>query len=564
MIAAIISIIVIGLVLTVSSYLIQGRVMVDTLNEQAKGFASVVFDEFKLADIQKSYEVHELTDPTQIQLRDQLDHLSKKNKQIAQSYFLDAKVNENKSLVLAMPSHIIEAGLKPGDQYEWSPIMLEAANIAKEQKTITSTDIYTDQYGTWLTTFVPVMNESGEVIAFFGIDLDASMANKGKIDLLVQSTIVLVISLLIIIIFQFLVVRKTLEPLKMLFDAIDQVSKGNLSVELVTKGKDELGQLSLKFNSMIQQLRSMIQGVQTQVENSTESASELSFSITEATAALAQIDKAVKEVANANDAQEKSVVESARAIDEMAIGIQKIAETTNQMADFSTGMSSDATKGNEFVQKVLSQMEAIQFSVTNTASVIHKLHDRSQEIFQIVEVISGIASQTNLLALNAAIEAARAGEQGRGFAVVADEVRKLAEQSQRSASQINSLIDEIQKETELAVYSMGNGTKEVETGMIVAQETGDRFEGILGAINQITMQVQEVSAIAEQMSAGSEEVSASLQELSRIARTSANETTNVSHSSNHQLEAMQRLSVITTNWSDMSKEISRLIHTFKL
>lgn len=538
--------------------------MVDTLNSQAKGFAAVVYDNFALEDIEQSFKITDLTDPVQTKLTTRLNYLTEKNPQIAQSYFLGANVENNASTVLAMPTHIIESGLKPGDKYEWSPIMLEAAQQARTTKTITSTEIYTDQYGTWLTTFVPVTNSSGEVIAFFGVDLDASKANEGKKELLIQSTGVLILALFIVFIFQFFVIKKTLEPLKQLFEAIDQVSKGNLNIEWKNQRKDELGQLSDKFHGMIAQLKHMIQGVQVQAVEAAASANELAVGISEATIAVSQIDQALKEVSSGTSTQEQSVVECSSAIEQMTTGIQKIADSTNQMAHYSVEMSKDALDGHGSIQKVITQMDSIQESVTHSSSVITNLHIRSQEIVKIVEVIAGISAQTNLLALNANIEAARAGEQGKGFAVVADEVRKLAQQSQESASQIASLIHEVQNEIELAVVSMERGTTEVESGMNIAKESGERFEEILTAINQVTEQVQEVSAVAEQMSAGSQEVAASLQELSTIATNSAAQTKKVSHSSDLQLVSMEKLSQVTENLTDMSQELNRMISTFKV
>ena len=195
---------------------------------------------------------------------------------------------------------------------------------------------------------------------------------------------------------------------------------------------------------------------------------------------------------------------------------------------------------------------------------IKKLGNLSQEIGNIIGVITGIADQTNLLALNAAIEAARAGEHGQGFAVVADEVRKLAEQSKESADQIAGLINQMQEDTTEAVNVMEVGTKEVAAGKVIVDETGKRFEKILLSIEQVTAQIQEVSAISEEMSASAEEVNASIEEMANIAQYSASNTQNVASASEEQLASMEEITASATTLSKMAEDLQAIVKKFKL
>jgi len=188
------------------------------------------------------------------------------------------------------------------------------------------------------------------------------------------------------------------------------------------------------------------------------------------------------------------------------------------------------------------QMGRISGTVESTSSIIKQLGERSKQIGDIVTAITDISSQTNLLALNAAIEAARAGEHGKGFAVVADEVRKLAEQSQDSAAKIKELIERTQEDTKQSIQSMMNVVHEVQAGTLDVNEAGVAFKKILEAEILVAEQIHEVSAISEQMSANSQEVSASVQEVQAIATQSSEGAQTIVTASREQLASMEEIS----------------------
>jgi len=188
----------------------------------------------------------------------------------------------------------------------------------------------------------------------------------------------------------------------------------------------------------------------------------------------------------------------------MSAGIQQVATNTNLVAGKSAQAAETAKEGGKSVEKAVNQMTKIEQTVNNSSQVVATLGARSKEIGQIVDTISGIAGQTNLLALNAAIEAARAGEQGRGFAVVADEVRKLAEQSHDAAKRISTLISEIQGDTDKAVVAMSEGTREVKIGTEVVTTAGNAFRERAILVTEVSNQVKEISAAIQQMAGGSQ------------------------------------------------------------
>lgn len=403
--------------------------------------------------------------------------------------------------------------------------------------------------GMTLATVMPAAEINGPITQYFYISLIIFGVS---------------ISIFLVLLYWF-VNRQVARPLLQLKASIvNLVEKKDLTQTIPIRRKDEIGDVATAVNAFITDLHGMMQninGYTGQVGTVSETSATKAH---EARLAFGQVASSFQEVATGTENQQHSAEESARAMEEMAIGIQRIAEASSTMAESSKHMANEAVAGNQSVEKVSGQMDSINRSVSHSADVVRSLDSRSAEISQIVEVIASIASQTNLLALNAAIEAARAGEQGRGFAVVADEVRKLAEQSNDSANQIANLITEIQRETTSAVQAMDEGTREVEAGIQIAHETGEAFRRIMDSTQDVADQVQEISSVAEQMSAATEQVTASILQLSSIAKESAESASSVAASTEEQRISMNQLSTSAEQLNQMAKELQQMINRFTL
>ncbi|MCH6263915.1 methyl-accepting chemotaxis protein [Neobacillus citreus] len=354
-------------------------------------------------------------------------------------------------------------------------------------------------------------------------------------------------------------------PVITLAGAARKIADGDLSSDdIKVKNRDELGELAQSFNQMANNLRTVLQQVRSNALEVSAASEELTASAEQNTKATEQIASTIQEVATGAESQVHGVEESSSAMEQISIGIQQIAANTQQVSSSALQTSEGAREGNKAIQMAVQQMNSINTSVNGLADVITVLGDRSQEIGQIVEVITGIAAQTNLLALNAAIEAARAGEHGRGFAVVADEVRKLAEQSGQSAQQISQLISVIQEETGKAVQSMKHSTDEVSEGITVVHSAGESFEQILRSINEVTSQIQEVSASVEQISAGTEQVLHSIKIFAATAEESASGTQSVSAAAEEQLASMEEIASSAASLSRMTEELQQVLGKFKV
>ncbi len=359
--------------------------------------------------------------------------------------------------------------------------------------------------------------------------------------------------------------RKIIQPIVAVVNRVEQVAKGDLTGEKIkVQTNDELGRLTASTNEMADNLRSLLSKTSQTSDQVAASSEELTANSEQTTVATNQIVTTIQEVAKGAEVTVNGTKESARAMEEMTIGIQKIAESSSIVSESSLDATQEAEEGNKSLQRVIEQMNSISVAVKDATKIIGRLGERSNEIGNILGVITDISEQTNLLALNAAIEAARAGEHGKGFAVVADEVRKLAEESRSSAAKISSVIHEIQEDTSVAVKTMDNGTKEVEAGIVVVEETGHAFEKILTAIQNVSTQIQEVSAISEEMSASSQQVSASVDDMSHVATETSDRFHTVATGAEQQLSSMEEIQSSANNLSKLAQGLQEEIKKFRL
>lgn len=362
----------------------------------------------------------------------------------------------------------------------------------------------------------------------------------------------------------FLISRMIADPLRVVASRMEDLAQGNLDVAPVTYvAKDEVGKLGIAFNELVANFRSLIEQVKVAGEQVAASSEELSASAQQSVRATEQAMGSVEQIATTAEVQTQRTQESVRVMEEMSVAIQRIADTSSAVSEASVVAADDAQQGNIQIQQAVFQIDSLSQGVNHAADLVQQLGVRSEAIGKIVDVITGIASQTNLLALNAAIEAARAGEQGRGFAVVADEVRKLAEQSEESAREIARLIGEIQHETTQVVSVMLAGTEEAKKGAAAVQEAGKTFERIVVSSKDVAGQIQEVSAATEQMSASVQQVASAMDEMNRLSEEAAVHTQSVSAGAEEQLAAMQEIARSSNNLNELSHELQESISQFK-
>jgi methyl-accepting chemotaxis protein len=318
---------------------------------------------------------------------------------------------------------------------------------------------------------------------------------------------VLVVCMAIGFMMAYIIARMIAVPLAAGAEVAGRIADGDLTVTVEVESHDETGQLMAAMKHMVDNLRDMITRT-VDISTGIASASNQLHSTS------AQIATGAEEVSS----QTNTV---ATASEEMSATSTDIASNCSMAADASRQTADSAMAGAKVVQETITGMNVIAERVRETSRTIEALGNRSDQIGQIVGTIEDIADQTNLLALNAAIEAARAGEQGRGFAVVADEVRALAERTTKATREIGEMIKAIQKETQEAVKAMEVGVQEVEKGAISSQKSGQALDEILERINEVTMQVNQIATAAEEQTATTGEVTSNIQQITEVVHQTA-------------------------------------------
>ncbi|MGE7883608.1 methyl-accepting chemotaxis protein [Bacillus sp. NPDC094077] len=354
------------------------------------------------------------------------------------------------------------------------------------------------------------------------------------------------------------------KPLKRLVVTSQEISEGDLTKIIEIHSNDEIGQLAKGFNEMTYSLRTLIGRINTSAGHVTASSEELTASVRQANEATEQITMAMEQVSSGVTTQTANFENGAMLLHNVTEGIQQVANSFSSIRNASAYTREKAEDGGEFVEKTVKQMQSIATSVLQSDAVIQLLNDKSKQIGDILKVIQNIADQTNLLALNAAIEAARAGEHGRGFAIVADEVRKLAEQSRVSSSEIGKLIDEIQTDMNKTVKAMGNVNEEVQSGIIIANDTKQNFAEILHSTNEIAEQIKMMVQTVNGISKGANGLSISVSEFVITTQSNAMSTRNAAASAEEQLASMEEISSAASTLSQMAEELQMLIEKFKM
>lgn len=339
-------------------------------------------------------------------------------------------------------------------------------------------------------------------------------------------------------ILMFALVRSIGGCLSKLTSAIVDVAQGegDLSKRLDAGSNDEIGQISRMFNLFIDKLHSLI--------------SQISSTSTQIAAASTQLHSTAEHIATGAEEIAAQAGMVATAGEEMSATSGDIAQNCQMAAEGAERASQAARNGAVVVDNTVAVMGQIAEKVMVSARTVESLGARSDQIGDIISTIEDIADQTNLLALNAAIEAARAGEQGRGFAVVADEVRALAERTTRATKEISEMIKAIQKETKGAVTAMEQGVQQVETGTVEAARSGEALRDILTQINDVAMQVNQIATAAEEQTATTGEISSNLMQITDVVQ-------QTSHGAQESATAAAKL-------KGNAEELQRLVRQFKL
>jgi methyl-accepting chemotaxis protein len=374
-------------------------------------------------------------------------------------------------------------------------------------------------------------------------DLEKKLAKTRYVSAARTYTMVLVVSAavclfaaIISLIISMLMKSIILAPIKKTVEVIEDVAQGDLTKRIDVVSSDEIGEMATHFNRLTDKLHNTI--------------NQVAASSNEVSSAAASLDNATEQMATGIEEAAMQVNSVATASEEMSKTSSEIAQNCVAAAKSSEKANGSASTGEKIIQDTIEVMNRINSRVQDSSRIIKSLGVRSDQIGEIVDLINDVADQTNLLALNAAIEAARAGEHGRGFAVVADEVRKLAERTSGATKEIRETIHAMQSETRNAVVSMEEGVNDVGQGTVEAAKSGEALKDILHQINKVTSEINQIAVASEQETATTNEIASSIQQISQVMQETSKQIQG-------NTEASARL-------ADLSRELQEMVGQFRL
>jgi methyl-accepting chemotaxis protein len=380
--------------------------------------------------------------------------------------------------------------------------------------------------------------------------------------------IVSIVGCLIIIysIAQSVILIRSIRPLHRMNEQLLEMAEGggDLRSQLNITSKDEIGMIASSYNKLIAGFRSIIVDAQDTARTLSVTAERVSLSTEEMNQANRHTSGVMEEVATGMEHQVDDITRTTDTVKELAHGLEHIAVTSQQVYELSDTAAKDAEAGEQSIGQAMRQMEKVSESVDSSARAVRLLSEQAEQIGMIGSVITGIAKQTGMLALNASIEAARAGDQGRGFAVVASEVRRLSEQVSVSAAEITQFVQHIQDHVGNVASAMQAGTVEVQSGVKVMESAEMAFRQIGSSIQQISEQIHSVNRSVEQMSTGSGRIVEAVERIREVAEQSAGGTQSVSAAAEEQLASMEDIASSIHTLADMSQMLNARVGGFKV
>lgn len=419
--------------------------------------------------------------------------------------------------------------------------------------------VITNSFESLQQTVEDLSNFSAQNAEEISVSADADFQSDSR-----NILIVIALAVVLLIILGGTIMKGISSPISNAVSFANRLSEGNLSEIPSNQSKNEMGVLLKALGSAVNNIRAMVMDVEKASEQVASSSQQLSASAEETTSAAEQVASTTQDLSGAALNQLESVGQATATTEQLMTGIREISNSIQNVSKLASGSSQATADGNELVSKAKEHMDKIKDETDSSAEVINTLGEKSQEVVQIVGMITGIAEQTNLLALNAAIEAARAGEQGKGFAVVADEVRKLAEESSNSASEIARIINEIKDQSGKAIESMQTNTESVNQGTDIINKVKGSFDQINTHATETVNNIYDISSAIEQINKGGEAVKIAIDQIKETAENMSLSTQETASFTEEQNASMEEISNSAEHLANLAQELQNSVNKFDL
>ena len=439
-------------------------------------------------------------------------------------------------------------------------------NLAMENKNKEAYEYYKENVATYERDFFNGMVELGEHNREIAEKINNINKSNFKLAVRIFFSIVITISILVILL-GVLLTKQIIERLNDFVVFIENLAQGDFSLKINQKNledKSEFGIVSKALDKMTKNIVALVKQLGNTSEQLVISSENFNVSVEQSAEASNFIAGSVTTMANGADNQLSFANDATKVVRNIAEKVNIVSYSTKSVSKLADNAEIIANDGEEAVEKAISQMERIEQKTSETSEIISKLEKKSVEIGQIVDTIGIISEQTNLLALNAAIESARAGEGGRGFSVVAEEIRKLAEQSQQSTKEIAEIINYVQNKTDNAVFLMNENSEQVNIGAKVVKVAGASFREILKMIREISEQIHKISNSINDINNGTKISVDSVNNIKSISMNIANESQTISAAAEEQLSSVEEIALSSKILYQMSEDLRNIINKFKI
>lgn len=395
--------------------------------------------------------------------------------------------------------------------------------------------------------------------------LDTEQAKEQLAGMQNQAIILGVIVNAAVGVFAFFISRSISKPIARATEIAIKISEGDLSINVEdTKLKDEIGRLLKAEKQMVSNLRDTISEVHTAAQSVSSSAQHIAASGSELNSSVQQIATTVDQISRGSQTQAQDLNKSKQIVDQLTNEINELATNAIESVEVTNEVGKLSENGSESAKEAGERMNNIIKVTNNSAQKVRELADKTNEITAVLDVIRQIADQTNLLALNAAIEAARAGEAGRGFAVVADEVRRLAESSAKSSEDIDTKLKQIQENAQIVVEDIETSSNEVNQGKMVIDSSLKVLDEIASRIRNVSKNVGKLSDSAQAEMSKVKLVSESASEISAVAEQNASATEEASAAVEQQTAQTQEIATSANQMSELATQLQQIISKFKI